>query len=300
MARWKRKNFSSSTAVAPPTRRSRSRGLAAARRSPDRWASGDANGDCVLAALAREQVDCAACQRVPGLATALSAIFIDAHGDRTIVTYRDERVAAVIPSRPGRRSPPPPTSCWPTTGIRVFVAADLRGRAAAGPSASCSMPTSATVADDPLLRIATHVVFSSECLMATAGCADLAEGLRAIARHTDSFLAVSHGPHDILFLEGQFTPPRAGICRSAPSIRSAPAMRCTAASRWRSPKDEAKPTALRFAAAVAGIKCTRLGGSAGAPTRAEVDAFMAHTTDKPRAGAARGGLPGLNLEFFSM
>jgi len=33
--------------------------------------------------------------------------------------------------------------------------------------------------------------------------------------------------------------------------------------------------ALRFAAAVAGLKCTRLGGSAGLPTRAEVDAFMA-------------------------
>jgi sulfofructose kinase len=32
--------------------------------------------------------------------------------------------------------------------------------------------------------------------------------------------------------------------------------------------------AMRFAAAVAGIKCTRIGGSAGAPTRAEVEAFM--------------------------
>ena len=60
----------------------------------------DANGDFVLAALAREKIDCAACQRVPGLATALSAIFIDARGDRTIVTHRDERVAAVIPSDP--------------------------------------------------------------------------------------------------------------------------------------------------------------------------------------------------------
>jgi sulfofructose kinase len=32
--------------------------------------------------------------------------------------------------------------------------------------------------------------------------------------------------------------------------------------------------AMRFGAAVAGIKCTRIGGSAGAPTRAEVEAFM--------------------------
>src|SRR5579862_959383 len=47
----------------------------------------DGNGDRVLTALEREQVDCAACQRVPGFATALSAIFIDARGDRMIVTY---------------------------------------------------------------------------------------------------------------------------------------------------------------------------------------------------------------------
>jgi sulfofructose kinase len=32
--------------------------------------------------------------------------------------------------------------------------------------------------------------------------------------------------------------------------------------------------AMRFGAAVAGIKCSRIGGSAGAPTRAEVEAFL--------------------------
>jgi sulfofructose kinase len=40
----------------------------------------DDNGDRVMAALAREQVDTTACQRVDGLSTALSAIFIDARG----------------------------------------------------------------------------------------------------------------------------------------------------------------------------------------------------------------------------
>ena len=61
----------------------------------------DDNGDRVLAALARENVDTSACQRIDGLATALSAIFIDARGDRTIVTYRDQRIAAVTPRRSG-------------------------------------------------------------------------------------------------------------------------------------------------------------------------------------------------------
>ena len=38
-------------------------------------------------------------------------------------------------------------------------------------------------------------------------------------------------------------------------------------------KDEI--AAMRFAAAAAGLKCTRLGGSAGAPHRAEVEALLA-------------------------
>ena len=58
----------------------------------------DGNGDRVLAALAREEVDTQPCQRIDGLATALSAIFIDARGDRTIVTYRDQRIADVTPN----------------------------------------------------------------------------------------------------------------------------------------------------------------------------------------------------------
>ena len=35
--------------------------------------------------------------------------------------------------------------------------------------------------------------------------------------------------------------------------------------------------AMRFAAAAAGLKCTRVGGSAGAPTRNEVDALLARS-----------------------
>ena len=62
----------------------------------------DENGDRVLKALAREKVNCSACQRIDGLATALSAIFMNARGDRTIVTYRDERIATAAPHDPER------------------------------------------------------------------------------------------------------------------------------------------------------------------------------------------------------
>ena len=52
----------------------------------------------MLRALKREHVDCTFCQRIPGLATALSTIFMNSRGDRTIVTYCDKRIAATTPT----------------------------------------------------------------------------------------------------------------------------------------------------------------------------------------------------------
>jgi sugar/nucleoside kinase (ribokinase family) len=50
--------------------------------------------------------------------------------------------------------------------------------------------------------------------------------------------------------------------------------------------------AMRFGAAVAGIKCTRIGGSAGAPTRAEVEALLGESEPARLARSrARGHSP---------
>jgi sugar/nucleoside kinase (ribokinase family) len=232
----------------------------------------DAYGDRVLQALAREQVDCAFCQRMPGLATALSAIFMTGRGERTIVTYRDERIAAATPVDPET-----------IAATADAVLADNRYATFVQPICTAARRRNVpvvldgdrpTVEDDPLFRIASHVIFSSECLRKTTGVADLAAGLMRIARKTDAFLAVSDGPNDIVFLEGQ------KLCQlpvfeiaAVDTLGAGDALHggfALALAEGRSEVD-----ALRFGAAVAGIKCTRLGGSSGAPTRAEVEAFLA-------------------------
>jgi sulfofructose kinase len=38
---------------------------------------------------------------------------------------------------------------------------------------------------------------------------------------------------------------------------------------------QSEPAALRFGAAVASLKCTRIGGSGGTPNRPEVEALLA-------------------------
>ena len=231
----------------------------------------DANGDRVLQALAREKVDCTHCRRVAGLATALSAIFINAHGDRTIVTYRDARVAEVAPVAPER-----------VVAAADLVLADNRFPQFVRPICEAArrrgLPVvldadKPTVEDDPLFRIASHVIFSSECLRATIGGDDLGDGLLRIAQCTDAFLAVSNGPGDILYLEGRALRrlPVFAI-RAVDTLGAGDALHGGFALALAEGQGEVK--ALRFGAAVAGIKCTRIGGSAGAPTRAEVEALL--------------------------
>ena len=125
-------------------------------------------------------------------------------------------------------------------------------------------------------RLATHVVFSSECLHETTGAADLAEGLKRIASNTDAFIAVSNGPEDILYLE-------------ADAVRHLPVLSIVAVDTLGAgdafhggfalalAEGQSEVEAMRFGAAVASIKCTRLGGSAGTPTRSEVETFIAQS-----------------------
>jgi sulfofructose kinase len=199
------------------------------------------------------------------------------------VTHRDERVATVIPSDPEGLA-----------GAADLVLADNRFPLFVRPICEAALrrglrivldADKQTAVDDPLFRIATHVVFSSECLIATAGCADLAEGLRRVARHTDSFLAVSNGPNDILFLEGgSIRRVPVFAIRAVDTLGAGDALHGAFALALAEGRGEA--AALRFAAAVAGLKCTRLGGSAGLPTRAEVEAFV---TDHDRKAMGRRG-----------
>jgi sugar/nucleoside kinase (ribokinase family) len=231
----------------------------------------DDNGDRVLRALRRENVDCSFCQRIGGLATALSAIFMNGRGDRTIVTYRDERIAAATPTDPdaavARADAVLADNRYPAFVRPICEAARRRGVPVV---LDGDRPTDE---DDPLFRIASHVIFSSECLRETTGTADLASGLARIARATGAFLAVSNGPDDIVYLEG-------GAPRRLPVFRIEPVDTLGAGDAFHGgfalalAEGRSEVGAMRFGAATAGLKCTRIGGSSGAPTRAEVEALL--------------------------
>jgi len=232
----------------------------------------DDNGDRVLAALARESVDCSGCQRIPGLATALSAIFINARGDRMIVTYRDERIAAVAPPDAEKLAAAADIvladNRYPAFVTPICAAARRRGIPVV---VDGDRPT---LEDDPLFRLASHLIFSAECLRETTGMADLAAGLARIAEKTDAFLAVSNGPDDIVYLQGG-RPCRLPVfqIKAVDTLAAGDAFHGGFVLALANGRTEVE--AMRFGAAVAGLKCARLGGGAGMPTGAEVEAFLA-------------------------
>jgi sulfofructose kinase len=239
----------------------------------------DLNGDRVLAALAREQIDCSGCQRLAGVPTALSAIFIDARGERMIVTYRDARLAAAAPADPAGLVASADAvladNRFPEFVRPICTAARARGLIVV---LDADRPTEMS---DDMLRIASHVVFSSECLRATTGVEDLGDALGRIAGTTESFLAVTDGPREVLWREGS-TLRRSPVfaVQAVDTLGAGDVFHGAFTLALAEGRDVV--AAMRFAAAAAGLKCMRLGGGTTAPHRADVEALLA--ANQPAAG----------------
>jgi len=234
----------------------------------------DAVGDRLIESLQREGVECVGCVRVPGARTPVSAIFVDARGERTIANYRDHRLDDATLDDPDRL-------------VRAVDAVLVDNRfpdfvlPICRAAMACRIPVVIDAdkeADDrqPLFNAATHVIFSAECLRATARTHDLAAGLAHMGKLTDAFLAVTNGPHPVLWYD-----------RGWAAIRETPVFAIKAVDTLGAGdvfhgafalalvEGRGVEDALRFAAAAAGLKCSRFGGSAVAPRRIDVDALLA-------------------------
>src|SRR3954453_19978926 len=236
---------------------------------------GDTNDNVsnqLMSEMAREGIDTKGVVRVTGATAPVSGIMVDAAGERLIVTHRDKRIETA-------RIADPDTL---VSNVSLLLA-DNRFPALVGPVCEAARRRGIpivldadrpTVEDDPLFSIPTHVIFSGECLRATTGLDDLSAALQRMAPRTKAFLAVSDGAGEVRYIEG-------GAVRTMPVFNvnavDTPAAGdvfhagfALALAEGRDPV-----AAMRFGAAAAGLKCTRFGGSMGAPKRAEVEAFLA-------------------------
>jgi sulfofructose kinase len=236
---------------------------------------GDANdavSNQLMAEMAREGIGTAGVVRVAGATAPVSGIMVDAAGERMIVTHRDPRIETA----------PAPDADALVQDMDLLLAdnrfADyVRPICEAARRRGIPVVLDAdrpTVEDDPLFRIPTHVIFSGECLRATTGLDDLSAALLRMAPRTRAFLAVSDGPCAVRYLSD-------GAIRTLPvfkveaidTLAAGDVFHAGIALALAEGRDAV--LSMRFAAAAAGLKCTRFGGSMGAPTRDEVEAFLA-------------------------
>lgn len=226
----------------------------------------------LMAEMAREGIDTTGVVRVAGATAPVSGIMVDAAGERMIVTHRDKRIETARVADPDRlvanvsllladnRFPElvrPICEAARRRGIPVVLDADRP-----------------TVEDDPLFRIPTHVIFSGECLRATTGLDDLSAGLQRMVSHTNAFLAVSDGPDPVRYLaDGAVLTLAVFKVEAIDTLAAGDVFHAGIALALAEGCDPV--AAMRFGAAAAGLKCTRFGGSMGAPGRDEVDAFLA-------------------------
>ncbi len=232
----------------------------------------DPAGARILAELGEWGVDVRNARPCPDGRSPVSAVVVDDRGERMIVAYADAALdpspdwlpldaiatldAAMVDSR------------WPQGAATVLSAAGTHG--IPGVLDADATPDNAAKG---LLPLASHVAFSSAGLAQVTGTDDPEEGLARAADMTDAWLAVTAGEKGCFWRDGTTL---AHIPAFPVTVRDTLGAGDVFHGALALALAEGQPasTALRFASAAAALKCTRLGGRAGIPVRAEVDALL--------------------------
>ena len=246
-------------------------------------AGDDAAGEAMAKEFASWGVDAAAFRRLPGCRSSQSAILVDARGERLIVSHYGDVPddASWLPLATVRDARTVLADVrWPT-GARVLFGA---AREAGLPRVLDADVAEGAVIDE-LLRLADHVIFSEPGLdrwaplQGGAGAAErraaLERAWRAMRSAGDArACAVTCGERGSWWLTAQ-----GPLHVPAPPVEAIDTLGAGdvfhGAYALAIAEGRDVEAAAHFATLAAAIKCTRLGGRAGCPTRAEVAAFAA-------------------------
>lgn len=222
----------------------------------------------ILDHMAREGIETRHIVRMPGVMTPVSAITIDATGERTLTIYRD----------PGLWRVTLPDTDELLADCRAIL---VESRCAAFCIDLChaarrrGIPVivgvdRAMALNDALLTAASHILFASEQVQETTGTADDGEALRHLSGITQAFLAATRGPQGTIWLNerGELEETPAFPVQAVDTLGAGDVFHGAFALGLAEGRDARE--ALRFASAAAALKCTRHGGGSAAPQRLEV------------------------------
>jgi sulfofructose kinase len=236
------------------------------------WASAgdDSIGDRLVQQISGEGVDCSRVRRVAGSRSGFSSIFMDRTGSTMIVPRYDPTLMATPEAAPklGGVDAVMTDVRWPGAAALALAAAK-----AAGIPAILDADMAARDVLDGLLPLATHVVASESAAKLVTGAETAEQAAGWLAMRHDGFVAVTAGADGCWWTEGD------GIRHSpAPKIEAIDTLAAGdvfhAGFAVGLLEGWPKRNIIAFASAAAAIKCTRFGGRLGAPSRAEVEAFL--------------------------
>ncbi|TQF30162.1 PfkB family carbohydrate kinase [Bradyrhizobium sp. UNPA324] len=215
----------------------------------------------ILAQMAQEGIDTTHIVRMPDVTTPVSAIMIDATGERTLTIYRD----------PGLWTIKLPDADDLLTDCRAVL---VESRCASFCVDLCAEARRRGIPVIVGVTAASHLLFASEQVQETAGIADDGEALRRLAVLTPAFLAATRGPNGTIWLNetGELEETAAFPVEAVDTLGAGDVFHGAFALRLA--EVEGVREALRFAAATAALKCTRHGGGQAAPQRLEVEELL--------------------------
>ena len=230
----------------------------------------------VVASLQSEGVDCSGAIRVPGGICSAALIMVDDSGEKLVSFRRGQGLTRIVPADAAHMVEAADTvlldNRYPDFNIPIARAAAARG-----------IPRVLDIdhgdpAGDPLLALSSHVIASADALRAITGAQDLGAGLQALGKGFDGFLAVTNGPEGVTWRDGDAVRHMPAFSIAAiDTLGAGDVFHAGFALRLAETGDVVE--AMRFGSAAAALKCTRFGGAAGAPQRAEVDRFLQQQGD---------------------
>ncbi|MGC1587107.1 MAG: PfkB family carbohydrate kinase [Rhodomicrobium sp.] len=234
----------------------------------------DTFGAAIAAELIKEGVDCSLVRRWPGRHSAVSAVMIDKSGERMLVNYKDPNMESGtdwLPKElPGNIDGVLGDSHWEAGTSHFFRLAREAGKPAI-------LDADRRMASPDILANATHIGFSARALREYSGIEALPKALAQFQAGLAGWLTVTDGENGAWFIgEG-------GICHE-PAFKVAAVETNGAGDVWHGAfavailEGQEPRSAVRFANAAAAIKCSRLGGRAGIPSRAEIANLTANET----------------------
>ncbi len=232
----------------------------------------DPIGREIVAGLEREKIDCSGVRRAPGVRSPLSAIIVDRTGERMIVSYADRTLPGAAHGLPDRL-PEGVDAVLGDTRWQEGSAHFFRLAREAGLPAILDADRAPDEVPE-LITLASHVAFSMQGLRDLTGLDEPEAALRVLGPSTAAWLGVTHGAEGVFYW-------REGAIVHEPSFKVTAVDTLGAGDTWHGAftlalaEGAAEPDAVRFASAAAAIKCTRFGGRDGAPSRAEVETFLA-------------------------